>query len=245
MNSTTLWLPSRLLGFVNVLYFSSFANLFNHPKATRRAGICPLRWLNDTGLERWAREMDPAPSLMLGETNRQLQRDPVDNLGERIYTHSYCQRLTYNGVGIAIPWPRLSWPFELFQLSPRRRRPELENTPSPNYNPLHSPTPSSEQPQRTPPPPKQKEKKKKPPTPPRERDNTIHQLMRNPALRDPLRTPRYPIVLCHGTRCFHSSLDQRVDIFQGCTGSMSEGLVRYLLFACITGQTCEISCVRL
>lgn len=28
----------------------------------------------------------------------------------------------------------------------------------------------------------------------------IHQLMMNPALRDPLRTPRYPIVLSHGTQ---------------------------------------------
>lgn len=26
----------------------------------------------------------------------------------------------------------------------------------------------------------------------------IHQLIQNPALYDPLRTPRYPIVLCHG-----------------------------------------------
>ena len=85
MSSATLWLPSRLLGFVNVLYFSSFANLFNHPKSTRNAGNCPLRWLNETGLERWAREMDPAPSLMIGETNRQLQRDHVDYLGERVW----------------------------------------------------------------------------------------------------------------------------------------------------------------
>ncbi|KAI5989111.1 alpha beta-hydrolase [Pisolithus albus] len=28
--------------------------------------------------------------------------------------------------------------------------------------------------------------------------NTIHRLMSNPALFDPIRTPRYPIVLCHG-----------------------------------------------
>ncbi|KZV64141.1 alpha/beta-hydrolase [Peniophora sp. CONT] len=180
MSSTTLWLPSRLLGFVNVLYLSSFANLFNHPKAARKAGNCPLRWLNETGLERWAREMDPAPSLIMGETNRQLQRDPIDFLG------------------ISIPLPRLTWPFELFQLSPRRTRPELESTPSRDHTPSHSPTPSSEQRPRAPPPPKEKKEKKKLPTPPRGRDSTIHKLMQNPALRDPLRAPRYPIVLCHG-----------------------------------------------
>lgn len=28
--------------------------------------------------------------------------------------------------------------------------------------------------------------------------DTIHQLMQNPPLHNPLRTPRYPIVLCHG-----------------------------------------------
>jgi triacylglycerol lipase len=31
-----------------------------------------------------------------------------------------------------------------------------------------------------------------------ESDDIIHNLMRNPALRDPIRTPRFPIVLCHG-----------------------------------------------
>lgn len=30
------------------------------------------------------------------------------------------------------------------------------------------------------------------------RDDVIHQLMSNPVLYDPLRKPRYPIVLCHG-----------------------------------------------
>ena len=37
----------------------------------------------------------------------------------------------------------------------------------------------------------------------RDRDNResldeIHRLMQNPVLYDPLRAPRYPIVLCHG-----------------------------------------------
>ncbi|KAF9009321.1 alpha/beta-hydrolase [Hymenopellis radicata] len=34
--------------------------------------------------------------------------------------------------------------------------------------------------------------------PPRESSDTIHRLIQNPALYNPLRTPRYPIVLCHG-----------------------------------------------
>jgi triacylglycerol lipase len=34
--------------------------------------------------------------------------------------------------------------------------------------------------------------------PPSNRSSIIHQLLRNPALYDPLRTPRFPIVLCHG-----------------------------------------------
>ena len=146
------------------------------------------------------------------------------------------------GKGIALPWPRLNWPFEMFQLSPRRRRPELQPSPSRGQDPLHSPTPSSEEPQRTPPTPKEK---KKLPAPPRERDGTIHQLMRNPTLRDPLRAPRYPIVLCHGKRRSHCLLEQRVDVVQGCTDLMSVDRARYRLSACITGQMYGISCVRL
>ena len=39
-----------------------------------------------------------------------------------------------------------------------------------------------------------------PPHPP----DTLHQLLLNPALTDPIRTPRYPIVLCHGLYGFDS-----------------------------------------
>ena len=31
--------------------------------------------------------------------------------------------------------------------------------------------------------------------------DTMHQLLQNPALYSPLRTPRYPLVLCHGKQC--------------------------------------------
>ncbi|KAK7469157.1 hypothetical protein VKT23_003647 [Stygiomarasmius scandens] len=37
-----------------------------------------------------------------------------------------------------------------------------------------------------------------------ERDDTIHRLIRNPTLFDPVRRPRYPIVLCHGLYGFDS-----------------------------------------
>ena len=37
-----------------------------------------------------------------------------------------------------------------------------------------------------------------PPEPERDPDDTIHRLLRNPTLYDPIRTPRFPIVLCHG-----------------------------------------------
>ncbi|TFK70532.1 alpha/beta-hydrolase [Pluteus cervinus] len=37
-----------------------------------------------------------------------------------------------------------------------------------------------------------------------EKPDTIHALLQNPALYDPLRTPRYPLVLCHGLYGFDS-----------------------------------------
>ena len=36
----------------------------------------------------------------------------------------------------------------------------------------------------------------------------IHRLMQNPVLYDPLRSPRYPIVLCHGALFFTASLSE-------------------------------------
>ena len=44
-----------------------------------------------------------------------------------------------------------------------------------------------------------------PPSIPRKVEDVdiIHQLLRNPTLYDPIRKPRYPIVLCHGTMSLH------------------------------------------
>ncbi|KAF8895207.1 Alpha/Beta hydrolase protein [Infundibulicybe gibba] len=44
----------------------------------------------------------------------------------------------------------------------------------------------------------------KPPSPPSADLDTIHKLLRHPALYDPIRTPRHPIVLCHGLYGFDS-----------------------------------------
>jgi hypothetical protein len=57
----------------------------------------------------------------------------------------------------------------------------------------------------------------------RETLDEIHRLMKNPVLYDPLRAPRYPIVLCHGV-C--PSLDSFGDEskhvgYQACTALMS------------------------
>ncbi len=66
----------------------------------------------------------------------------------------------------------------------------------PSYNHAPPPTmPPKPAPEERPPP------HKVPPKVPDETDlpqDTIHQLLANPALVDPIRTPRYPIVLCHG-----------------------------------------------
>jgi hypothetical protein len=52
-------------------------------------------------------------------------------------------------------------------------------------------------------PPRQPEPSPNPPKRPKERESesidTIHRLMWHPALYEPMRRPRYPIVLCHGT----------------------------------------------
>ncbi|KAG6853811.1 hypothetical protein C0991_001057 [Blastosporella zonata] len=81
--------------------------------------------------------------------------------------------------------------------------PALLSTFTPVEVPMHS---------RDPPPPPKPQKNETPPTrlPPPEPTqapalpDTIHQLMQNPTLHNPLRSPRYPIVLCHGLYGFDS-----------------------------------------
>ncbi|KAF7292852.1 Ubiquitin-related modifier 1 [Mycena indigotica] len=69
--------------------------------------------------------------------------------------------------------------------------------------PSHSSPKPHRHPRQSPPPPKP-QTREDPEVPP-ESPDIIHQLLHNPVLFDPLRTPRYPIVLCHGLYGF----DQR------------------------------------
>ncbi|KAI0036012.1 Alpha/Beta hydrolase protein [Vararia minispora EC-137] len=90
---------------------------------------------------------------------------------------------------VSIPWPRIRWPTELFSLEPEQSSSSpLPPPPSGPSNSNSSPRPN---PAPRPPDPTQ--------SPPEDtRTDPIHVLMRSPALYDPVRTPRFPIVLCHG-----------------------------------------------
>lgn len=88
-------------------------------------------------------------------------------------------------VGLSLPWLNSRW-----SLSPKTDRiaettvahPEVNDTyPSPEAN---KPAPSNPGGQRH--------------RDPHMNDDVIHQLMYNPTLYDPVRKPRFPIVLCHG-----------------------------------------------
>jgi len=75
----------------------------------------------------------------------------------------------------------------------------------------------------------------------------IHRLMQNPVLYDPLRAPRYPVVLCHGAPLLapcstgrHSTLIP----FQVCMVLTSVGHRRFRACGCSTGQPSSISCAR-
>ena len=89
-------------------------------------------------------------------------------------------------------WIPGNWFWQSLMLSPQTE----PNGPNYNHNvpPAIPPNfvPEGEQPRKAPP--KFPNEVEHPP-------DVIHQLLANPALLDPVRTPRYPIVLCHGM-CF-------------------------------------------
>ncbi|KDR82429.1 hypothetical protein GALMADRAFT_237741 [Galerina marginata CBS 339.88] len=97
-----------------------------------------------------------------------------------------------------------SWPSTLFSYQPELNLPQHNEEPPPTKPP------------KRPDPKRQEEKHWKPPRkdPPSSNQkhegataappDTIHQLLINPALFDPVRTPRFPIVLCHGLYGFDS-----------------------------------------
>ncbi|KAI0049428.1 alpha/beta-hydrolase [Auriscalpium vulgare] len=86
-------------------------------------------------------------------------------------------------LGISLPWPRWSSPASLLFRRSAAAQDELDVS-EPDREPKMRPREPS-------PPPENHD-----PTP--ENDGVIQQLMRSPVLFDPVRAPRYPIVLCHG-----------------------------------------------
>jgi len=74
--------------------------------------------------------------------------------------------------------------------------------------------------------------------------DTIHQLLVNPALYDPLRAPRFPIVLCHGEFGFGVlSWSIRANLrLQACTDLTRVVHRLSPVCACITGRTSFASC---
>jgi hypothetical protein len=68
--------------------------------------------------------------------------------------------------------------------------------------------------------------------------DAIHLLLQNPVLCDPIRTPRFPIVLCHGTSFPHSVSERPTYIcmnLQVCMVLMSKDRRRSPVSACTIG----------
>lgn len=74
--------------------------------------------------------------------------------------------------------------------------------------------------------------------------DVIHRLMYSPALYDPVRTPRYPIALCHGGFCATGDVDSYLTSLQVSTASTSVGLHHSPSYVNTTGPTCSASCGR-
>ena len=115
------------------------------------------------------------------------------------FLHSFPSKVKSNrapGNAISVPWIINNWNWSSVFFSPQLEEPEPPQPPSPpNIDlPPHSEPPL---PQKDPLPESEYEKPNSLPP------DIIHQLLVNPALYDPLRTPRYPIVLCHGAFSIH------------------------------------------
>jgi triacylglycerol lipase len=101
------------------------------------------------------------------------------------YSSTFANFSSTTAVGLSLPWLNSRW-----SLPPKAERivettvPHTEvndTSPSPEANKSASPNPGGQRHRD-----------------PHMNDDVIHQLMYNPALYDPLRKPRFPIVLCHG-----------------------------------------------
>ena len=109
--------------------------------------------------------------------------------------HARTHAIAFSG-RLSIPWPR--WPLRLSLLYPSSRSAQQlaepprtdgdggrSSAPIPRSNPNRHPPPTEKQ--------------------QHENRGAIHRLMHSPVLYDPLRAPRFPIVLCHGA-CAHTHL---------------------------------------
>lgn len=132
-----------------------------------------------------------------------------DRISERVIQSASSQPLLKHddlhvvlASSISISWPRWRWPTAarlttLFSEQAEQNSRDSESSSKIEYQ---------SHPRKTPPP---KPRRRPPP-----RDNsvdpetldTIHRLIVSPVLYDPVRTPRYPIVLCHGAQPLFPSI---------------------------------------
>lgn len=75
-------------------------------------------------------------------------------------------------------------------------------------------------------------------------DDTLHKLLINPALYDPLRRPRFPVVLCHGTLHRVARFHQALMVGQVFTALMFAVHPPSQCSKCTIGTTFCISCVN-
>ena len=141
---------------------------------------------------------------------------------------------------LSIPWPR--WPTRLSLFHPgSRSAQQLAEPPRTDSDEAAPPIPSTNpSPDRYPP---------SPPPPPTEHGNqnrgAIQRLMQSPVLYDPLRAPRFPIVLCHGAPApLHVAIQrftQHLVSSQGYTASTSAA---HRACVCSTGRPSLASSAR-
>ena len=135
--------------------------------------------------------------------------------------HARTHAIAFSG-RLSIPWPR--WPLRLSLLYPSSRSAQqLAEPPRTDGDGGRSSAPIPRSNRNRHPPPTEKQQ--------HENRGAIHRLMHSPVLYDPLRAPRFPIVLCHGA-CAHTHLPShprcnfflQINSSQGYTASTSADL---------------------
>ncbi|KAN0130644.1 alpha/beta-hydrolase [Lactarius tabidus] len=189
--SSTIWLPvpvaTLFRRLVNVISTASIAHHYLLPSKSSPA-------VSDDFPEL---DLDPRNAYRLLRENGQQGLGAVPTPPRMTGVDDLDGFLKASG-RLSIPWPR--WPTRLSLFHPTSRsaqqlaeppRTETDgrsSAPIPNSNPGPNPNPNRYPP--SPPPTEQQHEN-------RDR-GAIHRLMQSPVLYDPLRAPRFPIVLCHG-----------------------------------------------